>query len=91
MENLTPMESFVLLVENMRDYKVAKKNASARRLLAKSLGLARALDEQLPGHDEAVKFFYEGLEYLQSGNPYLAEDIGRIMQKVYDEDRFRKR
>lgn len=86
-----PMEKFVLLVEKVKAYKLSEKNVTAKRLLSHSVSLARKLDEELPGNDGAVKFFYEGMQFLNETNPELAEDISRIMQKVYDEDRFDKK
>ncbi len=89
--DLEPMETFVRFLEKVNEFKLSDKNVKANNSLSQGLALARKLEEQLPGNDGAVKLYFEAMEYLKGVNPELAGDIDRIMQKVYDEGRFRER
>lgn len=89
--DINPMEIFVRLLEKVNEFKLSDKNVKANNALSQGLALARRLEEQLPGNDGGVKLYYEAMEYLKNVNPELAGDVDRIMQKVYDEGRFRER
>ncbi len=86
--DLPGIETFVLMLEKIKSYKIAEKNSTAERILGHALNLARQLDYELPGNDGAVKFFYEGSRYLEEVNPQLAEDVARVITKAWDEKRF---
>lgn len=83
-------ETFVRLVEKVAEFKVASTPTRAKNVLAHCVQLGRRLDDLLPGDDEGVRFFVKGLNYLEIANPEMAEDIGRILEKVYDEKRFQE-
>lgn len=85
---LAPMETYIRLVESVSRFQLAKSLTKAKNSLSYSVQLARLLDDQLPGNDEAVRFFSQGNEYLEGTNIKLAEDVSRIMFRVFDEKRF---
>lgn len=88
--DLPGIETFVLMLEKIKSFKLAERNSTADRLLGQALNLARQLDYELPGNDGAVKFFYEGSKYIEEVNPQLAEDVARVITKAWDEKRFEK-
>lgn len=88
--DLPGIETFVLMLEKIKSFKLAEKNSSAERMLGQALNLARQLDYELPGNDGAVKFFYEGSKYIEEVNPQLAEDVARVITKAWDEKRFER-
>lgn len=86
--DLAPMEMFVRLVESVGRFQLAESKTKAKNTLSYSVQLARELDGQLSGNDEAVKFFYEGTVFLEKANIELAEDLSKIMTRAVDERRF---
>lgn len=88
---IAPMEMFVRFVEAVARFRGAESRTRKKNTLSYSVSLARKLDDQLPGNDEAVKFFFEGTSYIEAVNLELAEDISTIMRKVIDEKRFSER
>lgn len=87
--DLPGIETYVLFIERLKAFELAEKNALADRALTQALSLAKKLDYELPGNDGAVKFFFEANLYLERVNPGLAENSGRVIQKAWDERRFK--
>lgn len=82
-------ETFVRLVERVAEFQQATSKTRAKNILAHSAQLGRRLDEILRDNDEGVSFIVTSLSFLEIANPGLAEDVGKIIQKAWDEKRFK--
>jgi hypothetical protein len=81
--NTSSEEIFVIFTEEMRRYKTVISGNAADKIYAKIEQLADGLADTLPGNDSGVKFVVESMNYIETHNPSLGEEVNWQMDAAW--------